>query len=310
LDRDTLFCVYGTPPRDCAPADWPADAVQVSPLSPGADALEDTTTETLAGVLMAAPAGTLERRYALALSLRALKPGARLTAMAPKDKGGSRLRKELESFGCAVEEAGRRHQRLCTTRRPQTAPALETAIEAAIEAGGPQFAADLGLWTQPGIFSWDRPDPGTQRLLATLPPLAGRGADLGCGAGPLAQRVLADREVTDLDLVDLDRRAVNAARRNINDPRAAFHWADVRVGPELEDLDFVVMNPPFHDAGAEDKALGQAFIRRAHAMLRKGGTLWLVANRHLPYEAVLTPLFAEVTRAAEDGGFKIYGARK
>ncbi len=306
MHRDTLFCVYGTPSRECAPKDWPADAVQVSPLSPDAATLEDMTPETLAGVLMAAPAGTLERRYALALSLRALEPGARLTAMAAKDKGGARLRKELESFGCAVEDAGRRHQRICITRRPQAVAGLE----AAIEAGGPRFAEMLGLWTQPGIFSWDRPDPGTQRLLAALPPLTGRGADLGCGAGQLAQRVLAAPEVTHLDLVDLDRRAVDAARRNIDDPRADFHWADARVRPELDGLDFVVMNPPFHDAGAEDKALGQAFIRRAHAMLRKGGVLWLVANRHLPYEAVLTPLFAQVTRAAEDGGFKVYGVRK
>ena len=38
--------------------------------------------------------GTLERRYALALILRALKPGAPLTALAPKEKGGSRLGKE------------------------------------------------------------------------------------------------------------------------------------------------------------------------------------------------------------------------
>ena len=310
MNQDTLFCVYGTPPRECAPKDWPADAVQVSPLSPGAAALEDMAAETLAGVLMAAPAGTLERRYALALTLRALAPGARLIAMAAKDKGGSRLRKELESFGCAVEDAGRRHQRICITRRPQSTPALAAAIEAAIKAGEPRFAEALGLWTQPGIFSWDRPDPGTERLLAALPPMAGRGADLGCGAGQLARRVLAAPEVTHLDLIDLDRRAVDAARRNIDDPRAVFHWADARVGPELDGLDFVVMNPPFHDAGAEDKALGQAFIRRAHAMLRKGGMLWLVANRHLPYEAVLTPLFAQVTRAAEDGGFKVYGVRK
>jgi 16S rRNA (guanine1207-N2)-methyltransferase len=88
------------------------------------------------------------------------------------------------------------------------------------------------------------------------------------------------------------------------------HWADARTAPALEGLDFVVANPPFHDGGAEDKGLGQAFIRRAHAVLRKGGTLWLVANRHLPYEAVLTPLFAKVEPRADAGGFKVYEARK
>ena len=304
MNSEGLFCVYGTPavtPKDATPR-----AVQVSPLSPGAAALEDMAPGSLAGVTMAAPAGTLERRYALALALRGLAPGARLTAMAPKDKGGARLRKELEAFGCAVNDTGRRHQRICVTTRPETL----SGIEAAIEAGGPRFLEDQGVWTQPGVFSWDRTDPGSAMLMAALPDLSGRGADLGCGAGLLSRRVLANAAVTHLDLVDLDRRAVAAARRNIDDARVAFHWADVRVQPELDGLDFAVMNPPFHDAGAEDKALGQAFIRRAHAVLRKGGMLWLVANLHLPYEGVLTPLFADVTLKSEGGGFKVYEARK
>ena len=68
------------------------------------------------------------------------------------------------------------------------------------------------------------------------------------------------------------------------------------------------MNPPFHDGGAEDKALGQNFIRRAASALRKGGTLWLVANRHLPYEAVLGEHFRRVTAKADAGGYKIHEA--
>ena len=93
--------------------------------------------------------------------------------------------------------------------------------------------------------------------------------------------------------------------------KAAFHWADLRgAEPALADLDFVVMNPPFHDAGAEDRALGQVFIRRAAGALRKGGTCWLVANRHLPYESVLSEHFARVTPHGEAGGYKVFEARK
>ena len=75
-------------------------------------------------------------------------------------------------------------------------------------------------------------------------------------------------------------------------------------------LDFVVMNPPFHDSGIEDKALGQTFIQRAAAQLRSGGSCWLTANRHLPYEAILKPLFRRVTLVAEADGYKIYQAQK
>jgi 16S rRNA (guanine1207-N2)-methyltransferase len=304
LSDGAAFCVYGAPPA--ALAEVPRGAVQVSPLAPGSEALEALAPASLAGAVVAAPPGTVERRYVLARLLQALSPGAPLIALAPKEKGGARLRKELESFGCAVLESGRRHHRICQTRRPE-AP---IELEAAIEAGALQYSETLGLWTQPGVFSWDRPDPGSQQLLAALPPLAGRGADLGCGLGVLARGALAAGGVTRLELVDIDRRAIAAAQRNVEDPRAIFHWADARVAPDLSGLDFVVMNPPFHDRGVEDKELGQGFIRRAHQILRPGGTVWLVANRHLPYEAVLSGLFAKVTARGEGAGFKIYEARK
>lgn len=297
-------CVYGAPPPQLAEA--PAGAAQVSPLVPGAGALEDLAPASLERAVVAAPPGAIERRYVLARVLAALRPGGALTALAPKHKGGARLRKELEGFGCAVSEEGRRHQRICQTVRPE-APA---GLGAAIAAGALQYSEALELWTQAGVFSWDRPDPGTERLVAALPPLAGRGADLGCGLGGLARAVLASAEVTHLDLVDIDRRAVDAARRNVADPRAQLHWADARVAPELADLDFVVMNPPFHAGGVEDRGLGQAFIRRAHRVLRRGGAFWLVANRRLPYEGVLRELFARVTAVGEDGAYKIYEARR
>jgi 16S rRNA (guanine1207-N2)-methyltransferase len=304
LDHPPLTCVYGAPLADLAAV--PEGAVQMSPLVPGSAALEDLAPMSLSAAVLAAPPSTAERRYVLALALRALKPGAPLTVMAPKEKGGSRLGKELAAFGCSVEETGRRHQRLCQTVRPETPAGLDEAI-----AGGePRCLQSLGLWTQPGLFSWDRPDPGSKLLISTLPALAGHGADLGCGYGLLARAVLASPKATRLELVDLDRRAVAAARRNLDDPRIGFHWADAREAPALEGLDFVVMNPPFHDGGVEDKALGQAFIRRAHQLLRKGGSLWLVANRHLPYEGVLTPLFSSVALKAEAGGFKIFEARR
>ena len=69
----------------------------------------------------------------------------------------------------------------------------------------------------------------------------------------------------DADLID--RRAVECARRNVSDPRASFHWADIADGePTLSGLDFVVMNPPFHGEGKVSPDAGrarlQAFRRR------------------------------------------------
>ncbi|WP_269714163.1 class I SAM-dependent methyltransferase [Caulobacter sp. NIBR2454] len=285
----------------------PPRGVQFSPLIPDAQALEYQPDGSLDAMVVAAPPGVLERRYVLALALRALKTGGRLTALAPKDKGGSRLRKELEAFGCVVTEDARRHHRICMIDRPVTL----VGIEEAIAAGAPQIAPKLSMWSQPGVFSWDRADPGSALLLKHLPKLSGAGLDAGCGVGLLARDVLARPTVTKLTLIDIDRRATDAARRNIEDPRAEIVQADIR-DPDLKlaDLDFVVMNPPFHDGGHEDKRLGQAFVQRAADLLRKGGHLWLTANRHLPYEAALNERFTKVELRAEEGGFKIYEARK
>ncbi|MGO4574404.1 class I SAM-dependent methyltransferase, partial [Microvirga sp. 2TAF3] len=117
------------------------------------------------------------------------------------------------------------------------------------------------------------------------PPLKGAGADLGCGFGALSLVALRSPAVTSLRLIDIDRRALAAARKNVEDPRVAFEWADVRTLETAGELNFIVSNPPFHDGGTEDRRLGQNFIRQAAALLKTGGVLWLVANRHLPYEA-------------------------
>jgi 16S rRNA (guanine1207-N2)-methyltransferase len=297
--------LYGAPPPGLV--EVPAGARQVSPLVPGSGTLEEAADVSLDAAVVVAPPGTLERAFVLAHALRALKPGAALTVLAPKDKGGTRLRKGLEAFGCVVDDEARRHHRICRARRP-AAPA---GLDAAIAAGAPRFVEALGLWTQPGVFAWDRIDPGSALLLAHLPPLAGRVADFGCGVGVLARGVLASPAVSRLTLIDLDRRAVDCARRNLDDGRAEVVWADVRRAPaSLEGLDAVVMNPPFHDGGREDRDLGAAFIAAAAQALRKGGRCWLVANRHLPYEAPLKAAFAAADLKAETGGYKLYEARK
>jgi len=297
--------VYGFPPFDVA--DVPAGAMQVSPLVVGSTDLADLAEGSLDEIVVQAPAGVAERRYVLAQALRALKVEGRLTALAPKDRGGLRMNKELTAFGCVVGESAKRHQRICVALKP----AKVSGLEVAIAEGAPRRLDGDGLWTQPGVFSWDRLDPGSALLLKSLPPLGGAGVDLGCGIGILAHAVLTSPKVTKLTLVDLDRRAVEAAKRNVADPRVEVVQADARRGAELATgLDFVVTNPPFHETGNEDKGLGQAFITAAAGMLRKGGVLWIVANRHLPYEAVLNESFKNVRPVADAGGFKVYEARK
>lgn len=186
--------------------------------------------------------------------------------------------------------------------------------KAAVLQAGPQpegWAAtprqiEGGFVTLPGVFSADAPDRGSVLLAAALPDrLYGRVADLGAGWGYLARAILARADVTSLDLVEADRAAVDCARANVTDPRARFHWADATRFKPAQPWDAVVMNPPFHISRAADPELGAAFLRAAHRSLLPGGTLWLVANRHLPYDRILTPLFRTVEEIGGDAVFRL-----
>ena len=163
-----------------------------------------------------------------------------------------------------------------------------------------------GFTTLPGVFSADAPDRGSALLAAALPEkLYGRVADLGAGWGYLSRAILAHDKVKSLDLVEADRAALDCARLNITDPRAAFHWADATQFKPAQLWDAVVMNPPFHTSRDADPELGMAFLRAAHRSLSPSGVLWLVANRHLPYDRVLPGLFRSVEEIGGDAAFRL-----
>jgi 16S rRNA (guanine1207-N2)-methyltransferase len=168
-----------------------------------------------------------------------------------------------------------------------------------------------GYVTRPGVFSADGPDRGSALLAAALPAkLPARVVDLGAGWGYLARAILARDGVQHLDLVEADATALDCARLNITDPRAAFHWADALTFRPDKAADAVVCNPPFHTARAADPGLGAGFIRSAARMLHPGGTLWLVSNRHLPYAAALAEAFREVEEIGTDTGFRLTRAAR
>lgn len=164
--------------------------------------------------------------------------------------------------------------------------------------------------TLPGLFSADGIDPASELLAQALPATAGGVvADAGAGWGYLAARLLARAPgIRELHLIEADARALDCAQANVTDPRARFHWADAtRPLPGLR-ADLVVMNPPFHRGRAADPGLGAGFIAAAAAMLTPSGALWMVANRHLPYEAALQAAFRQVEDMGGSPAFKLFRA--
>lgn len=309
MPAPSLNAVYGHVPRELAPDDVVRS--QCSPRVPGSTPLSDLPLESYASILVHAPDNTVERRHVLASALRRLIPGGELIALAANNKGGSRIAAELEQFGCEPEVAHKRRHQIVTTRRKDGLNLCSVAIETAIADGLPRVHPETCLWTQPGLFSWDSIDHGSQLLLDHLPQLSGRGADLGCGIGVLARVVLSGGACAELTLIDIDARALEMARRNVTGEGVRQIWVDLRSAENLPSgLDFVVTNPPWHLSGEQDQALGRAFIQKAAAMLNPQGVLWLTANRHLAYEATLRKAFGSVDQIVQEGGYKIYRARE
>jgi len=242
----------------------------------------------------------------IAEALRALPPGGLLVVDGQKTDGIEPLQRACRAVAEPEAMLTKAHGRLFVLRRPA---ALPDAVEDWAAGAAPQRGAD-GLWRRAGGFAADGPDPGSDLLVAHLPPLAGRVADLGAGCGALSLAVLRSAAVTGVDLVEADHAALEDARANVADPRAHFLWEDAAHWRPETRHDAVVCNPPFHAGRAAEPELGLAFIRTAAALLAPQGTFWMVANRRLPYERGLGEAFAEVRPLADARGFKVIRAAR
>lgn len=177
-------------------------------------------------------------------------------------------------------------------------------------APGAPLKGDDGYYRQPGVFSADGIDGGSEALAAALPKLKGTGVDLGAGWGYLGVQALTQDSIKSLHLVEAEAAALECARLNVTDARAQFHWADATRFTLPEPVDFVLTNPPFHTTRSADPALGQAFLQAAARLLSPRGELWVVANRHLPYETHLASLFQQVDEVAGTRSFKVLRASR
>lgn len=282
-----------------------------------------------------APAPDPERRWPLVLllpprqrdaaralyvqALDLLAPGGRIVAAMPNAEGAKTGAADLARVAGPLQSLSKHKCRVSWT-----AP-LHDAVDPALvgawrDLGAPRSlgfgVAGHPVASQPGVFAWDRVDRASALLAAHLPgDLSGEGADLGAGWGYLSMEVLSRCPgVRAMDLYEADADALALARVNLAPfaDRATldFHWHDVAAGLPRR-YDFIVTNPPFHAQGRADRPdLGRAFLGAAADALSPGGRLWLVANRHLPYESVLAARFGSVRTIAQAEGFKVMEARQ
>ena len=247
------------------------------------------------------PRSKAEALALIATAMKAVAPGGPVMIDGQKTDGIEAVLKQCRAAGLVHSEAFSKAHGKAFVMGAAEAPALWQASASVVEGD---------FQTLPGVFSADGPDRGSVLLAAALPAkLPARIGDLGAGWGYLSRAILARDGVKELDLVEADAVALDCARVNITDPRARFHWADATTFRAPKLWDAVVMNPPFHAGRDADPALGIAFLKAAQRGLAPNGSLWLMANRHLPYLATLTTLFREVEDVGGDSAFRVTLAR-
>lgn len=266
-------------------------------------------------VLILPPRQRDEARARFARALDHLAPGGCVLAAMPNAEGAKSGEADLARLVGSVQHLSK-HKCRVFWATPGAGAIDEGLLAEWLALDAPSDIVD-GYVSRPGLFAWDRIDRASALLAAHLPAdLHGRVADLGAGYGYLATQVIARcPRVQAIDLYEAEARALEPARINLaralresgREVATAVHWCDVTRGL-LPRYDAIVSNPPFHQGRADLPELGRSFIRSAADALLPDGRLLLVANRHLPYEAVLSTRFSEVRVLALAEGFKVIEA--
>ena len=165
------------------------------------------------------------------------------------------------------------------------------------------------------VFSRERLDIGTRFLLQHLPRTEGHVdiIDLGCGNGLLGMMAAQQNPEASLHFVDESYMALASARANFrqldaNLSRAQFQLGDGLKGFDKDAADLILCNPPFHQSHAVGDTVALSMFMQSARVLRNGGALWVVGNRHLDYHFKLKRWFGSVDVVVSNKKFVVLKA--
>ena len=168
-----------------------------------------------------------------------------------------------------------------------------------------------------GVFSRDSLDIGTRFFLQHLPDedKYQRIIDLGCGNGVVGLMAAERNPSAELTFVDESFMAVASASENFNAAFAntrtgSFLATDCLKGIEKNSADLILNNPPFHQQNVVGDFIALQMFREAKSVLKKGGEIWVIGNRHLGYHQRLKKLFGNCSTVASNKKFVILKAVK
>lgn len=174
---------------------------------------------------------------------------------------------------------------------------------------------ELEIANHANVFAREQLDVGARFFLQHLPEVqAGqRVIDLGCGNGVIGLAVLAAQPNAEVLFCDESFMAVQSAKDNVQRhfPAAAHceFLADdsLTQQPDLS-ADYILCNPPFHQQQAVTDHIAWQMFADARRVLKVGGRLRIVCNRHLGYGEKLTRLFGGCIHIASNAKFSVFEA--
>ena len=151
-------------------------------------------------------------------------------------------------------------------------------------------------------------------MLDQTPADAQRIIDLGCGTGILATGIAKLRPSAQVIASDQSAAAVDSARETIAANELKERITVVRddalsTQPDAS-ADLILFNPPFHSGAAVHADTSVRLFEDAGRVLRPGGELWVVANRHLDYRNVLNRAVGETRLISSSPKFTVTAATK
>ncbi|NOQ64503.1 MAG: methyltransferase [Methyloprofundus sp.] len=164
------------------------------------------------------------------------------------------------------------------------------------------------------VFSRQRLDIGTRFFLEHLPQdnKYQQVVDLGCGNGLVGLIFAAQNPQAKIDFIDESFMALASAEQNFkqlaSEHRARFIAADALSDFSADSVDLILCNPPFHQQNTIGSHIAMRMFKQAKQVLRTGGELWVIGNRHLGYQASLKKYFAKVELVASNAKFIVIKA--
>lgn len=166
-----------------------------------------------------------------------------------------------------------------------------------------------------GVFATSRIDEGTALLLSLLPAVDKHAqyADLCCGTGIIGLNLL-QKGAEKVDFFDEYKPALNNTRFNLQQitqsHQTQCYWQDGMQDAAPEFYDAIFCNPPFHEQNVVGEHIAWRLFDQARGSLKKGGTLYVVCNRHLNYLPRLKQLFKSVNIISQHPKFMVIKAQR